>query len=175
MMKAKMSDNIKDCVRNMLKRGTIEEYDDSGGYQTLRLKGLGGETLGRNQSGKPAITHLQPFGLSAAAPLGSEGLILSLGGNSENAMFIGAGDTGSRPKNTAAGETLLYDAYGNKINLGAKSGIFCPGKPYTIKVGTLVIEADSVVIKSNRVDLGGEGGQAVKTAGGDSSVVFARL
>jgi phage gp45-like len=63
------------------------------------------------------IVHVQPFGFSSNPPVGGEGLIICLGGRSDRAMFIGGEHPQYRPLNTAAGGTIVHDAFGDIISI----------------------------------------------------------
>jgi phage baseplate assembly protein V len=104
------SSEERNAVRAMLRRASIVSSNDSGVQQLLALSGLASD-LPKN------IVHVQPFGFSSNPPAGGEGLIVCPGGRSDRAMFIGGEHPQHRPLNTAAGGTIVYDAYGDVVSI----------------------------------------------------------
>jgi len=141
-------------------RAELSDTDDSGEFQTGKALGLAGEEL-------DAVLRMQPHGFSSHPPKGSVAMLLSLGASRERAVLLGAEHPDHRPRGLPAGATALYDASGNIIKLVGGGGIetSAAGRPYMLKVGTLTIEADSVVIKSSDINLGGTGGKPVAVEG----------
>lgn len=126
------------------------------GNHTLTVEGLAGEEL-------RGVRHIMQHGLYSRPPAGSIGTGIVPGGRRDLLMALGVDDPKLRPKGIPNGGTALYDASGNIIKLlGSAGGEMAVKGPFKIKVGKLEIEADSVVIKSSNINLGGEGGKAVK-------------
>ena len=165
-------------------RVQLTEADDEGGQQTLSLDGLPNEKLEK-------VPRLQHFGLSSNAPVGSHGLGVQFGGGRDGGrllnMAIGLEHADHRPRKVKPGQSVLYDDKGNATRMLGADGIWhdagdrpqkMTGKTITI-TGTdkvvVQVGGTTVTVTANRVDLGGEGGSAVMTQAGPSSVVFAKV
>lgn len=142
-------------VRNSavtIRLGSIQED----GNHTLTVEGLAGEEL-------RGVRHIMQHGLYSRPPAGSLGTGIVPGGRRDLLMALGVDTPKLRPKGIPNGGTALYDQHGNIIKLiGAGGAEMTVKGPYKIKVGKLEIEADSVVIKSSDINLGGTGGKPVK-------------
>jgi len=136
-------------VANMISRVRLKEINTDGDQQTTILDGVAGEVIGGNHK----VAHLQQFGFTSTPPAGSEGLMLCLGGNRDQSIVIGLESPGDKPTGVPGGGTKMYDNGGQYFEMH--------GGESTIKVGKLTIIADSVVVESGSIDLGGEGGHAV--------------
>ena len=97
-----------DAIRNMLRRGTVVEVDDSGGQQRLRVRGLAGEELAD-------ILRVQSHGLTSTPMPGAVGIIAALGGRSDRAVLLGLESEAYRPRNLNPGGTAIYDAQGKVL------------------------------------------------------------
>ena len=158
----------QDAVLGHLRRGSVVSVDDTGPQQLVVLTGLASEQiLGANGKG---IVHVQPHGFSSNPPAQAEGIIKSLGGRSDRAMFIGGEHPQYRQKNLPSGAAVLYDQNGNIIYAAMQNGIqisAATGKVY-VKPGS-----------GQNVYLGGtgaDGGYAlVATVSGPSINVLARI
>lgn len=116
--------------RIMLSRAELTETFDDGEFQLVHALGHADETfhkIGRNQ----------PFGFSSHAPAGSVGHVLSVGGRRDAAWALGLEHPEHRPRNTAAGESVLYNAHGDVIFVHKKK----------IKVTTETFEVVAQTIK----------------------------
>jgi phage baseplate assembly protein V len=96
--------------QTMIRRVRLKELTDSGTLQTMRLSGLKGEELDQ-------VPRIQPFGLSTNPPVGSEGLLLALGGRSDRGVVLGVESPDHRPTGREPGSTILYDANGNVVSI----------------------------------------------------------
>jgi phage gp45-like len=113
-------------VLNIVAPGKLTICDDSGSVMRCQFTITHLEVL----NGVPV---LQQFGLSSVPPAGSDGIAVFLGGDRSNSAIIATGDQGTRPSGKAAGETVIFNAFGMTIALSA-SGITINGggKPVTI-------------------------------------------
>lgn len=139
------------AVRDMLRRGTLEEVDDSGSLQMLKMRGLASDKPRR-------VTRLQSFGLTSNPPAGANAVLLALGGRSDRLLALGLEHKDHRPTGIPGGGTALYDASGQIIKMTGD-------EKTVIEVGTLTIIADQVVIESGDINLGGLGGKPVAVEG----------
>lgn len=92
-----------------ISRATIEAVDDAGTQQLVRARGLRAETF-------TEVHRVQPHGLSAVPPVGSEGTFLRLGA-SERVLALGFENKQHRPRGLNPGEVALYDASGQMVSL----------------------------------------------------------
>lgn len=150
------------------------DADDEGDLQTVTILGQHGETLKR-------VHRLQPFGFHSNVPAGSHGLGAQFGyGGRTLRAFLGGEHQDHRPRKREVGSSALYDANGNILSLVQKE-LRVTGKHATVVEGTdqttvQLTDGTQVVLKDKKVFLGGtQGAQAVMTAGGPSTRVFAVL
>jgi phage gp45-like len=87
-----------------LTRATLVEVNDSGTQQTLRLRGMAGESFSD-------VYRLQPHGFSSVPPAGAEGILLRMG-ETERMLALGFEGKAIRPKGNAAETSSVY---GKKI------------------------------------------------------------
>ncbi|CUA91253.1 phage baseplate assembly protein [Chelatococcus daeguensis] len=176
---------MHDEVATMLRRVRLLETDDTGTQQTMRLRGLRGETLS-------GVVRAQYYGLSSVPPAGAEGVLLTLGGRTDRAMVLGVEAPGVRPTGMQPGETALYGPDGTilkllmqKVYLDAqgKDVEITNARKVTIRGSNEVVigVADRFTrIRPHRIDLAvtaedQEAPYRVATEAGPSNVVFARL
>ena len=136
-------------LTNMVTRGTLLQTEDDDGAQSQNVFGFYGEQI-------EGVKSWQPFGLSAVAPPGSDILILSMGGNRDGAQALMAGDPSLRPTGAQIGETVLYDAAGQTVKLGADGIVItdASGSTITMNGGKVTIIADDVEITGNLTNNG---------------------
>lgn len=181
-----MYHELDDAVRNMIRRVSLVDLDDSGPQQNTRLKGLSGEELKK-------VVRVQPYGFTSNPPAGSEGLLLSMGGRSDRAMVLGIEAPGKRPTALGDGATAIYGPDGSILKMvmqsvtldaGGKEVVITNAKKVTIKAtDEVVLSANDqrfIRLRPGRVDLAVKSAsedapQKVMTLGGPSDVVWARL
>lgn len=160
-------------------RFELGKVDDTGDVQKVSGAGMPGEEFSN-------LHRVGFHGFGYSPPVGSHAIALAVRGSREHAVVVGLEHDGKRQKNVPPGGSCLYDSAGNVIKVfGDNGGIEFPGKPFTIKVGTLTVEADDIVFKAggmvarvrpSRIDLGAmQAPNRVATDGGFSSKVFAVL
>jgi len=148
----------------LVRRATALGFDDSKAQQFItELRGLKGDA--------PRQVHrLQPFGLSAVPPSGSEGLVLALGGRSDRLLGLGFEHKDHRPKASAVGTAVLYDDKGNVIFVKGADGI-----EISASTGKVTIKPAA----GQNVYLGGTGDDGtyakVITESGPAQNVFAKV
>lgn len=91
-------------------RASVVSVDDTGPQQLHKLNGIKGQVIGE-------AVRVQHFGMTSNPPANSEGVVLSMGGGHDRAMVVGIEDPKSRPTGLKTGETTVYDANKNHINL----------------------------------------------------------
>jgi len=103
-------DRRNPSIRSDSLRASVSKVDDTGPQQLLELKGLQGQTIGE-------AVRIQHFGMTSNPPADAEGVVLSMGGGHDRALAVGIEDPKTRPTGLKTGETTVYDANKNHINL----------------------------------------------------------
>jgi phage baseplate assembly protein V len=130
-------------VLSMIGRGrTTAGPNDAGSVQMLQL------TLGplETRDGTPRVAE---FGFTSAPPVGSDAVLVFLGGNRKTGIVIATGHQQTRPTGLNAGESQIYDAFGKSIYLTEDNGIVinANGAPVTVNDATTVtINAISEIV-----------------------------
>lgn len=101
---------IKRKILLMVAHGIMEEIKDSGPLQLAQATYLEGET-------KDSIRVMHYFGFSSNAPVGSECVAVSVGGNRESSVIIATENRDYRIKDLAPGDAVFYNKEGKFIHL----------------------------------------------------------
>lgn len=101
---------MKDRLLLMVGRAVIKAVNNSPNVQELQLAVLAGESIDK-------VQNFQQFGFVSNPPIGSEGIMVALGGNRENCIVIATENRQVRFKQTASGETAIYTDDGTYIHL----------------------------------------------------------
>lgn len=151
-----------DATLAMVRRAMVQKVDDSGPQQLLNLIGLAGDMPQK-------VVRVLDHGFASNPPLGAEGILKSLGGRSDRAMFIGGEHPQYRQKNLASGASVLYDQNGNIIYANMANGI-----QISAKTGNVTVNAPA----GKNIFLGGDGTTgsyaAVMTGSGPATNVMVR-
>jgi phage baseplate assembly protein V len=138
-----MMDSIQRLYQRLLHvigRGRITTGDDTGPAQLHQVK------LGL-QEVKDNIPRIAEFGLTSMPPVGSDAVLLFIGGDRTNGAIIATGHQQSRPRGLLPGETMIYSEDGKQIYLTA-SGIVVEAndQPVTVNnASTVTINAATKV------------------------------
>ena len=138
-------------VRQLYQSGrTTTAPDDSQNIQTVQIKL---DAL-RTRDGTPVLYH---FGFSACLPVGTDVALVSVGGDTSNAVIVGSNHQTYRPKGLRPGESILYDAFGRKIHMTADGGIVVEanGTAITVNNATVVTvnATDSIQLNAPAINL----------------------
>ncbi|SMF48310.1 phage baseplate assembly protein V [Azospirillum oryzae] len=108
-------------------RGSITLVDDAGGVQLLQVQ------LGKDEI-RDRTPRLAEYGLTSVPPVGSEAIVIFVGGDRSMGVAIATGNEDARPKVLAAGEVAIYDDQGQMVHI-TRAGIIIKGagKPVTIQ------------------------------------------
>lgn len=129
-------------VRLVVARAVVRALDETRKVRTVQLSVLAGETMG-------SVEHFQHFGLTSRPPLGTEAVIVCVGGSRDHAIAIAEEHRGTRPTGLLApGEVLVYAQGGSRVHLKAD--------------GSVVVTAAAGLEVSDDIDAGGN-----VSAGGD--------
>lgn len=101
---------LKDRVLLMVGRALLTAINDTKDIQQVQVSALAGESMDR-------VERYQEFGFSSNPPKGTEGIVVSLGGNRENMVVIATEHRTLRFKNLASGESSIYTDDGTYIHL----------------------------------------------------------
>jgi phage baseplate assembly protein V len=132
-------------VRLMIARGVLSLIDDAPGVQKVQVKLLAGEV-------RDGLERVQQYGFSSVPPVGSEAVVIFVGGNRDHGVVIGTEARGQRHAGQAAGTVAVYDSAGHVIVL-TPSGIQIDGGGHEITItncpkitqdGDIVVTGDVV-------------------------------
>ncbi len=124
-----------------LARALVTTVNDAGGVQMMQVKLNALET----RDNTPRIPE---FGLTSNPPVGSDAIVVFLGGDRSNGVVLGTVHQASRPKNLGPGETMLYSQDGKYVYLTASGGIVVEVKNQAVTVNdatTVTINAATKV------------------------------
>ena len=118
-------------MRQIVGLARITATDDTQSAHQVQISFGDGQT--RDKTSVMAI-----YGLHSHAPLHSDVVVLSIGGDRSNALVIGTGNQDARPRNTAPGVTGLHDDQGTSIMLYRdRIEINAGGRPINFMNGTV--------------------------------------
>ena len=105
-----------------LERGQVQQSDSDPKVQTLQVEVWGPEDV------RDDLEHWEPVGISHRpkdpdSNGGADALVGKLGG-SDHSVVLGVTDRRIRPTGMAQGDTVLYDAHGNRLDLTSAGGSF---------------------------------------------------
>ena len=132
---------LKVTVQLLTGKAVIMKVDDTQDIQQVQVSALAEETLDK-------IARVQNFGFSSNPPIGSEAIIVALGGMRENVVVITADNRAVRIKNLASGESAVYTDDGTIIHL-KKGGLI------DVKAATKVLVTCPEVEITGNTKIGG--------------------
>lgn len=130
-------------VRQMVSRGVVLLVNDATKMQEMQLKVMADDTM-------DGVERFQNYGFTSVPHAGSEPITLTVNGDKSHTVVIAVDDRRYRLKGLENGEVALYDDQGQKI---------------VLKRDQILVEAPKVVVQSDDISLGGEGGQRVARVG----------
>ncbi|SLN77617.1 phage baseplate assembly protein [Oceanibacterium hippocampi] len=134
---------LRTRIYSMIARATVRAVSAGLKMQGLDVTILRDETM-------TAIEHWEGYGLTAHPQPGAEALLLFPAGNREHAIAVAVADRRYRLQGLAAGEVALHDDQGQKI---------------VLRRDRIEVTAPKVVVISDDVQLGAEGGPRVARVG----------
>lgn len=142
-------------------RGRVTTSNDTKTAQLLQIR------LGALET-RDGTPRLAEFGFTSRPPVGSDVIVLFLGGDRSNAVAIATGHQASRPTGLQEGETMVYDLWGKSIYFTETHGIVVDARntPVTINNATTVTinATNEVVLNTPLLHVSGD-----ITAGGNVS------
>lgn len=120
-------------IRLLADRAVITLVNDALQRQNLQLKVLADESASD-------VERFQNYGHTSVPPIGSEAIVLSVGGSRAGLVAISVEDKSVRPKDLAEGDSCLYHLDGHRIilrenglvEIQAKSVILNAAEKHTI-------------------------------------------
>ncbi|EOF4706593.1 phage baseplate assembly protein V [Klebsiella oxytoca] len=108
-------------LRLMVDRALVRIVTDSFGRQNLQVQSLADEN-------DDDVERFQNYGFSSVPPLGSEAIVVAVGGRRGGMVAIAVEDKGSRPRGGEEGDVILYHQEGHIIRLKKDGVIEITGK-----------------------------------------------
>lgn len=132
-------------------RGKITLINSTEPIQHMQVDGLAGETL-------QDLEHFQQFGFTSHPPVGSEAVIIPLGGATSHGIVVATQNGNYRIKNLKSGETAIYSSEGAKI---------------VIKQGRIVeVDCDVFKVNCQQYQVNASSGSQFTTPTLETSAVF---
>ena len=145
-------------IQGMIMRGVVTLVNSSLKMQGMQLQGLGAVTL-------DGVENFEPYGFTAAALPGAEGIILNVGAHAGNAVVICVADRRYRLAGLVGGEVAIYDNHGQSVVLHTDHIAITSPTKVVVTAPETDINSPTVTINSSTVNLGGAGGQPVARVG----------
>lgn len=102
----RMANKIKSSVGKAL----IESISDGNEIQLVKVSGLDNET-------QSDLERVQDYGLTSNPPIGSEAVVLYVGGSKDHGIVIKTDSGEFRVQSLESGEVCIYSKFGQKILL----------------------------------------------------------
>lgn len=108
-------------------RGRITTVNDAGNVQMLQVR------LGQDEV-RDTTPRLAEYGLTSVPPVGTDAIVIFIGGDRSTGVAVATGNQAARPKGLAVGEVAIYDDQGQMVHI-TRAGITIKGagKPVTIQ------------------------------------------
>ena len=155
-------------VRGMVARAIVRLVDDARQAQELQLELLADES-------QDAVERFQNYGLTSVPHAGAEALVVFAGGLRSHGVVLAVEDRRYRLTGLEDGEVALFDDLGNVIKLGREAVSVTAVTRLTVDAPTVEVTADSVMVTSDSIRLGGAGGAAVARVGDDVNLSTGKI
>lgn len=119
-------DRVYRRVMMAIGRGRITTLNDNGAVQTVQAV-LGGAEVRDN------LPRVGEYGLASVPPVGTDVIVVFVGGDRSNGVVIGTNNQSLRVKQLADGDTAIYDSRGHYVLL-TKDGITVEAKSQPITI-----------------------------------------
>lgn len=156
-----MMGGLEGRVRGMVARAIVRLVDDARQAQELQLELLADES-------QDAVERFQNYGLTSVPHAGAEALVVFAGGLRSHGVVLAVEDRRYRLTGLEEGEVALFDDLGNVIKLGRQ-------RIDVTSVNELRVEAPKVIVQSNDIRLGEDGGQPVARVGDDVNLSTGKI
>lgn len=146
-------------LKMMIGRAIVRLVEEVGGEQLMQVDGLAEETL-------DGVPRAQDYGFVSRPLPGAGGILLSLGGMRGQSVVIAVGDRRYRLTGLVDGEVAMHDDQGQKVHFKRDEILIETPFKVTVQGGEEVtVTADKVVVISDDINLGAEGGGKVARIG----------
>lgn len=146
------------AVSMMVARVVVRLVNDAGGLQVLQVDGLADETL-------DAVERFQNYGFTSRPRPGAEGIMVSVGGVRSQGVVIAVDDRRYRLRAMAEGEVAMFDDLGQLVHLKRDGILVHTALKVVVEADTVSVTANSALIDSADIQLGGAGGKKVALDG----------
>lgn len=119
---------VRNRFNNMIRRAVITLVDDSLKQQELQL----GVMKDEQQDG---VEHFEHYGIATSPPIGSEAVVVRLGGAGDVQAVIATAFRTARPKLAAEGDVTIWDLDGQKIELKRAKIVITLNGANTLELG----------------------------------------
>jgi len=132
----------------MVLRAVVTAVDDSGGLQTVSV-------VTKNEKALDGIEVFRAYGFTSHPLVGSEGILLRIGGDSSHPVFICADDRRYRTKANMPGEVGLYSHEGDTLIFkeGNLLDVVCATKVTVTCPDVVVKSSNKIVLDTPNVDV----------------------
>lgn len=103
-------------LRLIVDRAVVRIVTDSLGRQNLQIQSLADAT-------NDDVERFQNYGFTSVPPVGSEAIVLAVGGRRESLVAIAVEDKRCRPKGLASGDVCIYHQDGQSLIILKKNGV----------------------------------------------------
>jgi len=103
-------------LRLMVDRAVVRIVTDSLGRQNLQIQSLADAT-------NDDVERFQNYGFTSVPPVGSEAIVLAVGGRREGLVAVAVEDKRCRPKGLEDGDVCIYHADGQALVILKKGGV----------------------------------------------------
>ncbi len=140
-------------VRLMVGRAIVRLVDDATKAQSVLIELLEGEV-------QDAVERYQDYGFTSVPHPGAEAVAVAVGGLRSHMIVIKVEDRRYRLTGLEQGEVALFDDLGQMVKLGRE-------RIEIVSDNEVKVSAPKVIVDSDEVHLGAEGGQKVARIGDD--------
>lgn len=97
-------------IKAAIGKSLIDAAADDNEIQLVKISGMDNET-------QPDIERIQEYGMTSNPPIGSEAVVLYLGGNHDHGIVVKTDSGEFRIQSLKSGEVCVYSKFGQKILL----------------------------------------------------------
>ena len=119
-------------------RGVLTSLNTATNFPMAQVSGASGELL-------QAMQLFQQHGFASAPPLGSQGIVIPLGGKTDQAVFIACQNGSLTVKNLQPGEAVLYGLDGDKVYMTTTGIKLISTRNVILDAPDLIVNGISVV------------------------------
>ncbi|MBA4781159.1 phage baseplate assembly protein V [Blastomonas sp.] len=148
-------------VRGMVGRAIVRLVDDATKAQSVQIELLEDET-------QDAVERYQDYGFTSVPHPGAEAVAVAVGGLRSHMIVIKVEDRRYRLTGLEAGEVALFDDLGQMVKLGRE-------RIEIVSETEVKVTAPKVIVESDDVHLGAEGGQKVARIGDDVDLATGKI